>query len=117
MASDLNTPGSSAPSARGVLLTTAVVVACFLIFAGIVWLAYGQRRTTDLTADLSKVDTADQWKFTADGRAARRKELQSKADAAAASYGWIDPKAGVVRLPLDRAMELVVQEHATNSKP
>ncbi len=25
------------------------------------------------------------------------------------SYGWIDQKAGVVRLPIDRAMELMVQ--------
>ena len=25
------------------------------------------------------------------------------------SYGWVDPKAGVVRLPIDRAIELVAQ--------
>ena len=110
MASDLNTPESSAPSSRGVLLTAGVVVACFLIFAGIVWLAYGQKRSTDLTADLSKVDAADQWKFTAEGRASRLQELRAKADAAATTYGWIDQKAGVVRLPIDRAMELVVAE-------
>jgi hypothetical protein len=26
-----------------------------------------------------------------------------------ATYGWVDEKAGVVRIPIDRAMELVVQ--------
>ncbi|MFH1279606.1 MAG: hypothetical protein ABIK65_14660 [Candidatus Eisenbacteria bacterium] len=28
------------------------------------------------------------------------------------SYGWVDEKSGVVRLPIDRAMELVVSESA-----
>ena len=27
------------------------------------------------------------------------------------SYGWLDQKAGVVRLPIERAMELVAAEH------
>jgi hypothetical protein len=27
------------------------------------------------------------------------------------TYGWVDEKAGVVRLPISRAMELVVQEN------
>ncbi len=26
-----------------------------------------------------------------------------------ASYGWLDPRAGVVRIPIDRAMDLVAQ--------
>lgn len=28
------------------------------------------------------------------------------------SYGWVDEKAGVVRVPIDRAMDLVVSESA-----
>jgi hypothetical protein len=28
------------------------------------------------------------------------------------SYGWVDEKAGVVRVPIDRAMDLVVEESA-----
>ena len=28
------------------------------------------------------------------------------------SYGWIDRHAGVVKIPIDRAMELLVQENA-----
>ena len=27
------------------------------------------------------------------------------------SWGWVDRKAGTVHMPIDRAMELVVQEH------
>ena len=27
------------------------------------------------------------------------------------SWGWVDRKAGIVHMPIDRAMDLVVQEH------
>ena len=30
-----------------------------------------------------------------------------------ASYGWVDRPAGIVQLPLARAMELTVQQHAS----
>ena len=26
------------------------------------------------------------------------------------SYGWVDPKAGVIRIPIDRAMDLLLQK-------
>jgi hypothetical protein len=28
------------------------------------------------------------------------------------SYGWVDQKQGIVRIPVERAIELLVQEHA-----
>lgn len=31
---------------------------------------------------------------------------------AAANYAWVDQKAGKVRLPIDRAIELTVRDHA-----
>ena len=37
----------------------------------------------------------------------REKEL-----ADATSYGWVDQKAGIVRLPIDRAIALTVSDHA-----
>jgi hypothetical protein len=27
------------------------------------------------------------------------------------SYGWVDQKAGIVRLPIERAMELTVEKY------
>jgi len=35
--------------------------------------------------------------------------MRAREEAELHSYGWIDRKAGVVRLPIDRAMELMVQ--------
>lgn len=37
-------------------------------------------------------------------------EVQGKAQTAATTYAWIDKDKGVVRLPIERAMELVIQE-------
>jgi hypothetical protein len=34
---------------------------------------------------------------------------RAREDAVLNSYGWIDQKAGVVRIPIDRAMDLIVQ--------
>jgi len=35
--------------------------------------------------------------------------LRAKEDRELTSYGWIDKEAGVVRIPIDRAMELIAQ--------
>ncbi len=32
-------------------------------------------------------------------------------------YAWIDRQAGIVRIPIDRAMELIAQEHARDAAP
>jgi hypothetical protein len=36
-------------------------------------------------------------------------EMRAREETELRSYGWVDQKAGVVRLPIDRAMELMVQ--------
>jgi hypothetical protein len=36
-------------------------------------------------------------------------EFLEKQDRILASYDWVDPKGGVVRIPIDRAMELLAQ--------
>ncbi len=101
---------TSAPARSSFALTIGVVLVCFLVFAGIVGLAYLRNRDTTVAVDLTKIDPADQWKYTETGRAARLAELRGKEQTVANSYGWVDQSAGVVRLPIDRAMELVVAE-------
>lgn len=36
-------------------------------------------------------------------------ELRAENQAALTSYGWVDPTKGIVRLPVDRAVELTLQ--------
>ena len=38
-----------------------------------------------------------------------RRAIRERSRPALASYGWVDQKAGVVRIPIERAMEIVVQ--------
>ena len=49
-------------------------------------------------------------KETMDGIWARKAEKQAKQ---AASYAWVDQKAGVVQLPIDRAMELTAAHYGS----
>jgi hypothetical protein len=62
----------------------------------------------DVPEHLSK-DLA--WKATPASRKQFLIDMRKKQADQATSYGWVDQKAGVVQLPIDRAMELVVQEH------
>jgi hypothetical protein len=41
------------------------------------------------------------------------KVLREKQNAQATKYGWVDQKAGVVQLPIERSMELTVQKYGT----
>ncbi|NDC74258.1 hypothetical protein EBZ70_02955 [bacterium] len=43
-------------------------------------------------------------------RKAALAELRGKEQTAATTYGWVDKDKGIVRLPLERAVELIVQE-------
>jgi hypothetical protein len=88
---------------RTPVFTAVVVLACFALFG---WLAL------KLDAPHAHVvDKVEGVKYPAD-RKALLAEHRAQEQAAATTYGWVDQKAGVVRLPIDRAIELTVQEHA-----
>jgi hypothetical protein len=64
------------------------------------------------TANPADFDEAQRWKFTAEGRAKALEELRQKERTQATTYGWVDQPKGIVRLPLDQAMQLTVRDHA-----
>ncbi len=39
-------------------------------------------------------------------------DLRGEEEATLGSYGWVDRRAGIVRVPIDRAIELLVREAA-----
>jgi hypothetical protein len=51
------------------------------------------------------------WRATPESRRQYLADLRKKQAAQAAAYGWVNQKAGVVQLPVSRAMELIVLEH------
>ena len=90
-------------------VSVAAVFGCFALFLLIIWIAYlPQREKTD-EADLSQVSPDDRWQYSPEGRADKLKDLRANEQTELTTYGWIDQKAGVVRLPIDRAMELTLQ--------
>jgi hypothetical protein len=43
--------------------------------------------------------------------------MLAEENAALATYGWVDRDAGIVRIPIERAMELLVLRGLPPSKP
>jgi len=43
--------------------------------------------------------------------------LRAEEDAILTTYAWVDKKAGVARIPIDRALEILVQRGLPPSKP
>lgn len=58
----------------------------------------------NLTKDL-------QWRATAASRRAFLKQVQTEQEKRLHTYAWIDRKAGVIQLPIERAMELTAQKY------
>lgn len=93
---------SSAPESKGSFTATLfAAVGGFAIFGLILVVAYLP----------NKVESVGDGVKTPEQRKAALAELRGKEKTAASSYAWIDKEKDLVRLPIDRAMELVIQEH------
>jgi hypothetical protein len=88
---------------RTPVFTALIVLLCFAAF---VWLA-----KKIYTPHAATIEVVEGVRTPAD-RKALLTEHRQKEQADAASYGWIDQKAGIVRLPIDKAIELTVRDHA-----
>ena len=98
-----DTPASFSFPHRTPVFTAVLVIGCFAAFG---WLA--RKIYTPHAYVVQQVEGAR----TPDDRRQLLTDHQGKELADAASYAWIDQKAGVVRLPIDRAIELTVRDHA-----
>ncbi|HWA28329.1 MAG TPA: hypothetical protein VG734_21955 [Lacunisphaera sp.] len=88
---------------RTPVFTALVVIACFAAF---VWL--GRRIYTPGAGAVQAVEGV---RTPAERKEILRKNREKEADEST-HYAWIDQKAGVVRVPIDRAIELTVRDHA-----
>ena len=87
----------------GFFITAAAVIGGFLIFVLILVIAYLP----------NKPEPLPQGTKTPEERAAILRELRAKEVAAATSYGWVDQPKGVVRVPIERAMQLTLEDIKT----
>lgn len=91
---------SNTPSNTHSWVTFAAILGGFAIFALIVTIAYLPQRPAGVR----------QGALTPKERTTRLMELRGKEQKQASSYGWVDQQKGVIQLPVDRAMELTIQE-------
>src|SRR3954468_6470146 len=88
---------------RTPVFTTVLVLVLFALFGWLARKVYMPRA--------AHVDVVEGVKTPAERKALLVDKL-AKEHTDATSYGWVDQKAGVVRLPIDRAIELTVRDHA-----
>ncbi len=88
---------------RTPVFTTMIVLVCFAVFGWLALKIYApQARSVDTVKGVK----------TPEERKKLLLEHRDKEQHDSTTYGWVDLKAGVVRLPIDRAIELTVREYA-----
>jgi hypothetical protein len=109
----MKTDPSAQPAPRPVSLMA--VIAVFMLLSAFGYLAeriyfpgISAAPQNEVPDNLSK-DLA--WKATPKTRRDAMLDLRKKQAAQGAAYGWVDQKAGIVQLPIARAMELIVREN------
>lgn len=93
------------------LITTLFVLALFASFFFAVRHYYKPAAAAPYVATPDNFSKDLAWKATRESRQATLLEVRDNAAKQGGSYGWVDQKAGVVRLPIERAMELTAQQY------
>lgn len=103
---------SQAPSGRSFWLSVVGIVGCFLVFAVVLYVAYIPSLADDnsMPADMTEEERLEKGLLTPEERRHRLSELVAKEEYGLVSYSWIDKEKGVVRLPIDRAVELTIRD-------
>lgn len=94
------------------IIAALVGFSLFLILIRIVYVRYLPPATQNIPSE--KIAPGMEWQDTPAARKATLDELRAKQAQQLSSYAWIDHDKGIVQLPIDRAMELVVRD--TNAK-
>ncbi|MBL9189311.1 MAG: hypothetical protein JNK23_17645 [Opitutaceae bacterium] len=101
-----------ATPARPVSLFSVVfVLALFALFMLVIRWAYHPATLPPQNDAAENLPKELAWRATAASRRQALEEHKAKEAAQTASYAWIDKNAGVVQLPIDRAMELTAQKY------
>lgn len=105
-------PPASSERPRPVsLFTTVFVLALFAAFFFVVRYFYQPADVAPQNAAAENLPKELQWRATSDSRRAALNELRQEHARQATSYAWVDQKAGIVRLPIERAMDLTVERY------
>jgi len=93
------------PSSLNQVLSVAAVIGSFLVFGFLLCLIYLPNRPQAFP--VGSVPPAE--------RAQRLSDLRAEEVRLANGYSWIDREKGIVRLPIEQAMDLTLQEFSDRS--
>jgi hypothetical protein len=93
------------------LVTTLFFMALLGVFAWVVTRYYRPAPASPQNSVAENLPKDLAWKATPATRAQALADLRKKQGDQAASYGWVDQKAGVVQLPIERAMQLTAEKY------
>lgn len=91
---------SDAAPKSGFFLTAAAAIGGFLIFVLILVIAYLPNQAPPISQGTKSPEE----------RAAILRDLRAKEQNASTTYGWVDQTKGVVRVPIERAMQLTLED-------
>ena len=84
-------------------LTVLTILVMLLVFVGLVWIAFLQKEAIPTSTEQTR---AERLKNLAQLNADNQKTLTT--------YHWVDKSKGIVGIPINRAMELVLKDLAAN---
>jgi hypothetical protein len=100
---------------RTPVFTALVVLVGLLLFAWLIERLYHPPpplNPRELANPADFPEDAGRWKLTPGGRAGRLAELRQHEHDLATTYGIVDAKAGVYRIPIDEAIKLTARDSA-----
>ena len=102
----------SVPPARPVSLFTVVFLfAVFAAFLLVIRYYYQPASVAAFNAPPENLAKDLEWRASVTARRKTLADLREAEAKQAAGYAWVDQKAGVVQLPIERAMELTAQKY------
>jgi len=104
-------------SVRGILLFTVVLFAFIVVTFVLVWWLFDYFAAREMRADrplLPLVSSRPSGSLPPEPRlqvspSQDMQAMRAAEDARLNSYGWVDQQAGIVRIPIDRAMQLLAE--------
>src|SRR5687768_1457495 len=103
--------------ARPVSLFTVVsLFAVFAAFLLVIRYFYEPATTSAFNAAPDNISKDLEWRANSANRRQTLKQLRETEAKQSSGYGWIDQTAGVVRLPIERAMELTAKDLAAKQQ-
>jgi hypothetical protein len=102
------------PSRPVSLITIFAIFALFAVVFVVVRRYYHPSTVAPFNAQAENFtkDETLKWKATRETRRDMLNDLRAAQAKQASTYAWVDKNAGVVQLPIERAMELTAQQYA-----